>query len=92
MHLLSPQQQAATTTGPDASALASELLIHSLDLIKNRVGVLSPEMRKGFLGNVLMSLIDKTTDTKIIKTIIKMLEEWIKNKVIVIMMVVAMMI
>jgi len=52
----------------------------SMDLVKNRVGVMGVEMRKAFIGTVLVSLIEKTTDSKVMQGIIKMLEEWMKNK------------
>ena len=61
--------------------VASELLILSLDLVKNRVGVMSPEMRKGFIGTILVGLIDKTNDSKVMKAITKMVEDWVKVKV-----------
>ena len=65
----------------DSAHITSELLILSLDLVKNRVGVMSPEMRKAFLGSILMGLIDKTSDAKVMKAIMKMVEDWVKNKV-----------
>jgi len=60
--------------------IATELLTLSLDLVKNRVGVMGVEMRKAFIGTVLVSLIEKSPDTKVMQTIIKMLDEWVKNK------------
>lgn len=41
---------------------------------------MSMDMRKTFIGSILVNLIEKTTDMKVMKAIIKMLEEWIKNK------------
>ena len=38
---------------------------YSLDLVKNRVGVMNPEMRKSFIGTILVGLIEKTTDAKV---------------------------
>ena len=61
--------------------VASELLILSLDLVKNRVGVMGPDMRKGFIGGILVGLIEKTQDNKVIKAITKMVEDWVKIKV-----------
>lgn len=61
--------------------VASELLILSLDLVKNRVGVMSLEMRKSFIGQILVGLIEKTTDSKVMKAITKMVEDWVKTKV-----------
>ena len=63
------------------SAVASELLILSLDLVKNRVGVMSLEMRKSFIGQILVGLIEKTPDNKVMKAITKMVEDWVKIKV-----------
>ena len=63
--------------------VASDLLILSLDLVKNRVGVMSIEMRKGFIGTILVGLIEKTTDARVMKAIIKMVEDWVKIKVMV---------
>ncbi|KAK7066693.1 hypothetical protein SK128_022508, partial [Halocaridina rubra] len=67
-------------TVPDNSAVGSELLILSLDLVKNRVGVMGVEMRKAFIGSILVGLIEKTPDVKVMKAITKMVEEWVKNK------------
>ena len=60
--------------------VASELLIISLDLVKNRVGVMSTDMRRNFV-QVLTSVIEKSPDAKVLKTIVKMVEEWVKAKV-----------
>ena len=62
-------------------SLANELLIIGLDLIKNRVGVLSMDMRKGYIGGVLVGLIEKTTDGKVMRAITKMVEDWVRTKV-----------
>ncbi|XP_069681279.1 transformation/transcription domain-associated protein isoform X3 [Periplaneta americana] len=70
-----------TPTPPhETSPVASELLILSLDLVKNRVVVMGAEMRKAFIGSVLVGLIEKSPDIKIMKAITKMLEDWMKNK------------
>ena len=42
------------------STVASELLILSLDLVKNQVVVMSIEMRKSFSGQILVESIEKT--------------------------------
>ncbi|XP_046480160.1 transformation/transcription domain-associated protein [Neodiprion pinetum] len=65
---------------PEANPVGSELLILSLDLVKNRVVVMGVEMRKSFVGSILVGLIEKTQDIKVMKAITKMLEEWMKNK------------
>jgi hypothetical protein len=51
--------------------VASELLILSLDLVKNRVVVMGAEMRKTFIGTVLVALIEKSPDIKVMKAITK---------------------
>ena len=55
--------------------------------MKNRVGVMSQEMRKSFIGNILAGLIERTGDSKVMSAITKMVEDWIKNKVGFIMLV-----
>ena len=65
---------------PDNTAAASELLILSLDLVKNRVAVMGQDIRKAFIGTILVGLIEKSTDVKVMKAITKMLEDWMKNK------------
>ncbi|XP_044007561.1 transformation/transcription domain-associated protein isoform X2 [Aphidius gifuensis] len=64
----------------EPNLLANELLILSLDLVKNRVVVMGVEMRKSFIGTILVGLIEKTQDIKVMKAITRMLEEWMKNK------------
>uniref|UniRef100_A0ABM0MIW8 Transformation/transcription domain-associated protein-like n=1 Tax=Saccoglossus kowalevskii TaxID=10224 RepID=A0ABM0MIW8_SACKO len=59
--------------------IASELLIVSLDLVKNRVGVMSSEMRRNFI-QLIMTLIEKSPESKVLKAITKMVDDWIKVK------------
>ena len=47
------------------SAAASELLILSLDLVKNRVAVMGQEIRKAYIGQLLVGLIEKSSDVKV---------------------------
>ncbi|KAK9754069.1 FAT domain [Popillia japonica] len=68
------------STAQESSLITSELLILSLDLVKTRVVVMGVEMRKTFIGTILVGLIEKSTDIKVMKAINKMLEEWMKNK------------
>jgi len=49
----------------------SELIIQSLDLMKNRVTNMHIEIRKTFFETVLYGLIEKTNDSRIMKTILK---------------------
>ncbi|XP_023171663.2 transcription-associated protein 1 [Drosophila hydei] len=70
-----------TNTQPtDSNSLALELLVLSLELIKNRVVIMSVEIRKLFIGTILVSLIEKSSEVKIVKCIIKMLDDWVKSK------------
>ncbi|XP_028982080.1 transformation/transcription domain-associated protein [Diachasma alloeum] len=68
------------STQTESNPVGSELLILSLDLVKSRVGVMGVDMRKSFIGAILVGLIEKTQDIKVMKAITKMLEEWMKNK------------
>lgn len=68
------------STQAEANPVTSELLILSLDLVKNRVAVMGVDMRKSFIGTILVGLIEKTQDVKVMKAITKILEEWMKNK------------
>ena len=67
-------------TSPENSAAASELLILSLDLVKNRVAVMGQDMRKSFIGQLLVGLIEKSPDVKVMKAIVKMLEDWMRTR------------
>lgn len=53
------------------TSLTSELLILCLDLVKTRVVVMGVEMRKTFIGTILVGLIEKTQDIKVVKAITK---------------------
>ncbi|XP_044312545.1 transcription-associated protein 1 isoform X1 [Drosophila rhopaloa] len=65
---------------PDSNSLPLELLVLSLELIKNRIFIMSVEIRKLFIGTILVSLIEKSSEVKIIKCIIKMIDDWVKTK------------
>ena len=56
----------------------SELLIQSLDLIKFRIGVMSSEMRKIFINSILVTLLEKSIDLRLIRYLVKLVAEWIK--------------
>lgn len=51
----------------------------SLDLVKTRLSVMSIEMRKNFIQVILTSLIEKSPDPKILRAVVKIVEEWVKN-------------
>ncbi|XP_055838887.1 transcription-associated protein 1 isoform X2 [Episyrphus balteatus] len=86
LNRLTKDHMTIPNTGPNAQqpiesgSLSVELLILSLDLIKNRTVVMGIEIRKLFIGGILVGLIEKSNDPKILKCIIKMIEDWMKNK------------
>lgn len=51
----------------------------SLDLVKTRLSVMNMEMRKNFIQVILTSLIEKSADPKILRAVVKIVEEWVKN-------------
>lgn len=59
--------------------VTSELIMLSLDLVKTRLSVMSMEMRKNFIQVILTSLIEKSPDPKILRAVVKIVEEWVKN-------------
>ncbi|MEQ2174097.1 hypothetical protein GOODEAATRI_004275, partial [Goodea atripinnis] len=59
--------------------VTSELVMLSLDLVKTRLSVMSMEMRKNFIQVILTSLIEKSSDPKILRAVVKIVEEWVKN-------------
>ncbi|XP_077481952.1 transformation/transcription domain-associated protein-like isoform X1 [Stigmatopora argus] len=74
---LSPQQTNPTVT--ETSTVTSELVMLSLDLVKTRLSVMSLEMRKNFIQVILTSLIEKSPDPKILRAVVKIVEEWVKT-------------
>ncbi|XP_044193060.1 transformation/transcription domain-associated protein [Thunnus albacares] len=74
---LSPQQANPGVT--ETSTVTSELVMLSLDLVKTRLSVMSMEMRKNFIQVILTSLIEKSPDPKILRAVVKIVEEWVKN-------------
>ena len=62
-----------------AWAGTSELVMLSLELVKTRLAVMSMEMRKNFIQAILTSLIEKSPDAKILRAVVKIVEEWVKN-------------
>lgn len=74
---LSPQPANPGVT--ETSTVTSELVMLSLDLVKTRLSVMSMEMRKNFIQVILTSLIEKSADPKILRAVVKIVEEWVKN-------------
>lgn len=71
-----------TINGPNSTSVTcfTELLIQVIDLIKYRVGVMSLEMRKMFINSILVTLLEKSIDLRLIKYIINLISDWIKYK------------
>ena len=85
--VLNSTQATSTSQAADSQSSTSidsntwtDLLIQSLELVKNRVGVMSVEMRKMFIQSILTALIDKSNDVKLIRFIVQMVSDWIKYK------------
>lgn len=78
--LLKMTREHLCPSSSETNPATSELLILSLDLVKNRVGVMSSDMRKSFIGTILVGLLEKTPDIKVMKAITKMVEDWVKTK------------
>ncbi|CAA9994103.1 unnamed protein product [Nesidiocoris tenuis] len=68
-----------TLANQETPAATSDLLILSLDLVKNRVGVMQTDTKKAFIGSILVGLIEKTNDSKVMRSICKMVDEWMRN-------------
>ncbi|KAK7134555.1 hypothetical protein R3I93_017849 [Phoxinus phoxinus] len=73
---LSPQPNPGTA---ETSTVTSELVMLSLDLVKTRLSVMNMEMRKNFIQVIITSLIEKSPDPKILRAVVKIVEEWVKN-------------
>ncbi|XP_054724829.1 transformation/transcription domain-associated protein-like [Uloborus diversus] len=81
MRVLQKMTKEHLATQPEhLNPMATDLLILSLDLVKNRVGVMGQDMRKTFIGSILVGLLEKSPDVKILKAITKMVEDWVKSK------------
>lgn len=61
------------------ASVTSELVMLSLDLVKTRLSVMNMEMRKNFIQVILTSLIEKSPDPKVLRAVVKIVEEWVKN-------------
>ena len=58
----------------------SELLQLGLDMCKTRISMMPQESRKAFI-NIMTTLIEKSSDSKLLRVITKIVEEWVKSKV-----------
>lgn len=59
----------------------TDLLITSLELAKTRLVAMHGDMRKVFL-TILTTLIEKSPEAKLLKAMIKMVDEWVRTKVV----------
>ncbi|KAF3813899.1 hypothetical protein GH733_017931 [Mirounga leonina] len=69
---LNPQAASGST---EATSGTGELVMLSLELVKTRLAVMSMEMRKNFIQAILTSLIEKSPDAKILRAVVKIVEE-----------------
>ncbi|EDV27262.1 uncharacterized protein TRIADDRAFT_23101 [Trichoplax adhaerens] len=56
-----------------------DLLIACLDLIKGRISTMPPEAKRVLIQTIIV-LIDRSTDLKLQKAIVKIVEKWVKDK------------
>lgn len=68
----------------DTTPMSIELLILGLDLVKNRLGTMSPDLRKIFIQQILSNLIESPTrrenDVKVLKAVVRIVEDWMRQK------------
>lgn len=76
-HQQLPRFQSSQADG-HFSSFAGELIVISLELVKNRLGAFNSEMRRSFMTNVFTNLVDKTPDVRVMKALLKIFEDWIK--------------
>lgn len=68
-------------THVETSPMSIELLILGLDLVKNRLGTMSQDLRKQFIQQILSNLIENpSSDVKVLKAVVRIVEEWMKQK------------
>lgn len=60
------------------AAIVCELTIICLDLIKHRVGAMNAETRRTFIHVVLVQIVERATEVKLIWTVVRTLDEWLK--------------
>ena len=74
------QQSSTPTSSTPNMELTKEMLLQSLQLLKNHIKVMNAEIRKSFLSSILVELIEKSNDARIIKSIIQVLDSWFRMK------------
>ena len=81
--LISTSDSQQSTSSGDISingnSLTLELLLLSFYLVKNRVEIMGLETRRKFMG-IIVELIEKSTEPKVISAIMKLIDHWIKTR------------
>ena len=80
------KEHLSSTPAPDVQTapLISDLLQLGLDMCKTRISMMPQESRKAFI-NIMTNLIEKSSDAKLLRVITKIVEEWVKSKVSIIL-------
>lgn len=63
-----------------STPLKTDMLIQSLQLLKNNISDMNAETRKIFINNILLELIEKSGETRVIRAIIQVMEDWLNLK------------
>lgn len=79
-HITHNLQQAVPQSTTPNMELTKEMLLQSLQLLKNHIKVMNPDIRKSFINSIIVELIEKSNDPRIIKTIIQVMDSWFKMK------------
>lgn len=74
-----PSTAAQSMTTPNVE-LTKEMLMQSLHLLKKYISVMAFETRKNYINVVLVELIEKTNDPRVLRAIIQLLDNWFKMK------------
>jgi transformation/transcription domain-associated protein len=78
-HLKVISQTTPQTPSPNTE-LTKEMLTQSLHLLKNYLNIMSTDTRKTYINTIIIDLIENSSDTKIMKAIIQLLENWFNMK------------
>jgi transformation/transcription domain-associated protein len=79
-HLDINSGKAQATNMTANTELTREMLMQSLHLLKTHIQLMSTEARKCFINSILVELIEKSNDPKIINSIIQLVANWIQLK------------
>lgn len=80
MKAIQKMQKDHVTGQSGESGGLTDLLISSLELAKSRLAAMHGDMRKVFL-TILTTLIEKSPESKLLKAMIKMVDEWVRTKI-----------